>query len=229
MEFSLPFVANTWKILGLFALFLIAFDLVLVRWLQIGKRGWKRADYFWLAFAALGLLGAVSHARQRMASGQTPYAEMRTTATFERLRDLTKSYSQTSIICRKFVRSQYSPPLEDFDRTQREFDATCQWFKSIFEALPATLPKDEIATVNLPSKPSVSQPDLVQFISSFDLALNEFNRALRGEKFLRENSHETDADVMMALFTPILLAAALALRITKVTGELKLDKSPKSP
>ena len=153
---------------------------------------------------------------------------MRTSATFERLRDLTKSYSQTSIICRKFVRSQYSPPPEDFDRTQREFDATCQWFKSVFEALPATLPKDEIATASLPSKPSVSQPDLVQFISSFDLALNEFNRALRGKKFLRENSHETDADFMMALFTPILLAAALAPRITKVTGELKLDRSPKS-
>jgi hypothetical protein len=145
-----------------------------------------------------------------------------------RLRDLTKSYSQTSIICRKFVRSQYSPPPEDFDRTQREFDATCQWFKSVFEALPTTVPKDEIARVNFPSEPNVSQPDLVQFISSFDLALNEFNRASRGEKFLRENSHETDADVMMALFTPILLAAALALRITKVTGELKLDKAAKS-
>ncbi|HST78965.1 MAG TPA: hypothetical protein VLN58_10795, partial [Verrucomicrobiae bacterium] len=217
-----------WKITGLFALFLIGFDLVLVRWLKIGKTGWKRADYFWLAFAALGLLGAVSHARQRVASGQTPYAEMRATATFERLRDLTKSYSQTSIICRKFVRSQYSLPLEDFDRTQREFDATCQWFKSIFEALPAAPPKDEIARATLPSEPSVSQPDLVQFISSFDLALDEFNRALRGEKFLRENSHETDSDFTMALLTPILLAAALALRITKVTGELKLDKSPKS-
>src|ERR1700682_3780998 len=158
MEFSLPFVTNIWKMLALFASFLIALDLVFVRWLPIGRRGWKIADYFWLAFAALGLLGAVSHARQKMAAGQTPYAEIRAASTFERLRDIAKTYSQTSIVCRQFVRSEYSPEPAEFERTQREFDVTCQWFKSIFEGLPAVPPKDEIARANLPSGPSVSQP-----------------------------------------------------------------------
>jgi hypothetical protein len=48
---------------------------------------------------------------------------------FDDLRRVAADYSSHGLICTTFVRSEFSPPPEEFNQTQREYDKSCEWFK----------------------------------------------------------------------------------------------------
>jgi len=58
----------------------------------------------------------------------------------------------------------------------------------------------------------------------FDSAWNEYAQAEHWIKELKAATARTDTEEMFVFFSPIFLAVALALRITKVTGEIRLER-----
>ncbi len=117
---------------------------IAIPFLRLKKTGWAVMQYLVIALALLGLLSAVSNARQLVAQGMLSISGSHLGFEFRDLRQRVDLYSSPGIVCRTFVRSEYSPPPEVFDRTQREYDELCQWFKSVAGALPHELPPGDL-------------------------------------------------------------------------------------
>jgi hypothetical protein len=131
-----PAFTNSWTVLLIFAVMVLRLHLILVVWLKLGKLAWKIVDYIWLGFAALGLIGASGQARQLIANNMSAIAEARIQTSYELFRNLVDRYSQEGAVCRTFVRGEYSPPPEEFERRQRDYDKVCGWFREIAAKLP---------------------------------------------------------------------------------------------
>jgi hypothetical protein len=219
---NLPFVASTWKVLCVFVLELIVLDLTLVRWLKLGKVAWKRVDYVWLGFAALGLIGAVAQARQFVAAALLSESDSRMAVAFNDVRSEINFYSESAAVCRTFVRSEWSPPEEEFRRVQHEYDQSCNWFKQarsrILQVQPS--PPEEIRWEQLSQPPDVGDPSLKGMIKGFRQVVDTYNALVKKHDEFEENTKRTGLERTLTVITPILLSLALALRITKVTGEI---------
>lgn len=216
------------KLFIAFLFFLVFLDLTLVRWkkFRLGKKGWKKVDYFWLAIGALGLIAASADARMLIAKNMV---EQKAEAAIHRYKMLrTHLQFGTSIaICRKFNRTKFSP--QNLDEIQKEFDAACDWFKLTVNKMPSgpggalkRLEANEVLPI-----PKVTDPMLEEIFKEYQSLLAAYNRTADEVHQLEAQSSHSGYEDLLRVLAPILLAFALALRITKVTGELKLeDKVP---
>ena len=219
-----PITANLLVVLGLFGGCLLAFDVVLVRWLKLSKVAWKRVDYICLGFGAIGLLGAVAQVRMESASAQLDMYEGRAVHNFESVKYFVGSYaSSPGAICRAFVRSEYSPPPDEFQRAQNEYNVACAWMKQMNEALAKHVasPQKSIDRTSLPSRPNVSDNMLKDIFRSVDDQFGYFDQSMEDLVIIRVKSEYTYTEKLLVFLAPFLLAIALAIRITKVTGEIK--------
>ncbi len=221
-DLELPWVTSTTWILGTFALALVIFQLVLVRWIPLSKVAWKKVDYVWLSLAMLGIIGGVGAARQQIAINFISLAESRITFAEEQIKERLE-FGRGPAICRTFVRSEFSPPPEEFNRIQREYDEQCNWFRTVSEKLQdTTFVKREILRLEdfgiLPSGGDEWAT------SNLKDAAQWYNNALKAYKELSKARHRSNLEFTLTVVGPFLLAIALALRITKVTGEIRLER-----
>jgi hypothetical protein len=79
----IPASANLTIVFAVFIAALILFYLVLVRWIGLGKIGWKYIDYIWLSFGALGLVSTAADVRMTSASTLAGMQERRVDGAFE--------------------------------------------------------------------------------------------------------------------------------------------------
>src|SRR2546430_1207677 len=110
MEPWLPPSTNGWFVLLTMLGAWFVCDLFFVRIFKLGKIGWKRTDYAWLALASVSIFGVSQKAREMMATWQVPIYEAQTTRTYGDVRGFAKSYGRGGIVCRTFGRSAWSPP-----------------------------------------------------------------------------------------------------------------------
>jgi hypothetical protein len=227
MKQNLPFItylsSNFWVLLGVFVFFLVVLDLILVRWLKLGKAAWKRVDYIWLAVAALGLLSTSSEARRLLATNLLENQKVFTAASYSHFRYLAE-FGTGPVICRQFTQTQYSP--ENLDEMQREYDLACEYYKSLVAALPTTVP-EKFDRVEMPSnlkRLSFTDKILVEDFRRLDRAFGDYAQAQKELEELVASQSRSNLEMSAAILGPLLLAFALALRITKVTGEIKLEK-----
>ena len=224
-DYHLPFFTNIWTMMAVFTALLFVMHVVLVYWLKLGKVAWKRVDYVWLGFTVLGLIGASAQARQVMASNFLLASQDRVESSFSLARYWIDSYNGASYICRKFVRSQYSPPPEEFERLQKEYDVACGWFKSISATVPVTVPKPPTLILwnALPAEPPEQDTVIKGCIRTVRSALETYDNQVREHDALELKTKRSEFEFTFVLIFPLLLAFALALRITKVTGEIRLE------
>jgi len=225
-DFFLPASAKLGSVIGAFAFFLVVFDLVLVRWLKLGKVAWKRVDYVWLGFAAFGLIGSVAQVRISSASAQLGLFEQRATTAFNDAKSLVDFYAtKPGVICRTFVRSEHSAPPDQFQRMQHEYDVACQWITQFAKAIPSR-PPNPITRIDqsiLPPRPEVTDSALKGKFRGLDRQFGFFNQRVDELEIVRARAGATATEQTIVYLWPFLLAFALALRITKVTGEIRFE------
>ena len=225
-DLVLPAITSTLWILATFLIALAAFHLLLVRWMPLDKLAWKKVDYVWLPLALLGVIGGVGSVRQEIASGMASTAESRLQFAAREIEDRL-AFGRGPAICRTFVRSEYSPPPEEFDRIQRAFDEECKWFRAASERLQGTpFSKQEILRLEDFGTPPSGGDKWAA--SSLQDALRRYNETVTKAKELSDAKRRSEIEFLLAIVGPFLLAIALALRITKVTGEIKLETRPHS-
>jgi len=222
-----PLTANLTAVAVFSVALLIVFHATLVLWLRLGALAWKIVDYIWLGFAALGLIGAVGQVRIASASSQLGLYEERAVAGFNLVKDLTKLYAATpGAICRTFDRSEFSPPPEQFDRTQREYEIACVWAKRTNEFLATVkpMPPNRLDVAKLPPRPQITNGALLDMFRGLDSQLGYWNRDIDLYQRLADKTRTTGLEASVVFLSPFILALALALRITKVTGEIALER-----
>jgi len=220
---ELPFYSTSTWVLGVFIASLVLYHVTLVwRW-PLGKLAWKRIDYIWLLLALLGIIGATGAARQAVARNWAIVAER---GVENATRDIGEriEFGTSGAVCRKFERSTLSSPSPRFESIQSQFDALCAWFREAKRHIPSG-PVNERRPLTLsdfgPAPPQILDPWPV---ASLDTALIEYNKELAAYSIMSAAAERSGIEWLLALFGPSLLATGLALRITKVTAEIRLEQ-----
>jgi hypothetical protein len=221
----LPAGANLVSTLVTFVVLLIVFDLILVRWWKLGRAAWKRTEYISLAFAAVGLFGAVSQVRTSIATSYVSIFYARSQVSLNTLRGLvTVLTSKPGQICRQFVRSKDSPPADEFERTQKEYDEACAWIKDVAGRIPIQVPAiGTVEAIKLTNRPNTTSFTLKSILDDFDSQVDIYNKDVASLNYIRRQTEPGQIVDLLTILGPLLLIIALALGITKVTGELKIE------
>jgi hypothetical protein len=204
-----------------FAALLLIFHLVLVVWLKICDVAWKRVDYYWLGATALGVFAASAQASHYLSDIYLRGFEIpRTEFAYQTLHS---ELQDPSGVCLPRVKTEYSPP--DFDEIVKEQESICQWAKSNAAAMPSVLPTPFPLLENLGYKPfsgpAKYEADLIRRIGDF--AQQYRDQQKRYAEFSASLTR-SDLEDSLTVLGPLLLASALALRITKVSGEIAVAR-----
>src|SRR5438309_1625150 len=125
-DLQLPWFTSVWWALCVFAISLLVWHIVLIRVWPLSKTGWKKVDYWWVSLALLGVIGNVGANRREVAKNLFALAQSRMNFAESRVKE-SIAFGHGPALCRKFVRSEFSPPSTKFDDTQKEFDEMCAW------------------------------------------------------------------------------------------------------
>jgi hypothetical protein len=203
--------------------FLFLFHAWLVFWKPIGELGWKYVDYFWLLFALVGVVGQAAQIRQQWYSSAHEISNFRVASTLMSLKR-TANLSIGSAVCRTFTRSEASP--KDLERVQAEYNLACSEFSRLTKEIIANSDSRDVAYLDMmdvsQTRAKLSDPTLVKILQSLESDHRAFVTALKERAEARHRAGRTSTEAVLVIFSPFLFLLALALRITKVTGEIRL-------
>ena len=224
--YELPAITSQWWLLTCFMICLVLFHLAFVWPRNLSKTAWKYIDYFWLSAALIGVMAAVTVGRQHVAN---TLLEMARNYTDFSARTVVSAlqFGTSEASCRKFVRTEYSPPPEVFERLQKEYDSQCVWFKNATKLL-STSPFSKRSTLTMNDLGAA--PPIVEDkwpIANLRESINQYNAGVSEVARLTEASKRSEFEVVLMLLGPFFLAGALALRMAKNTGEILHEKQNK--
>ena len=81
----------------------------------------------------------------------------------------------------------------------------------------------EVDPKNLPTEPAVSETELREILRGFHNQVDLYNTDAKEYGRIVLATKQSSAERLLVFTSPLLLSFAIALRVTKVTGELKLS------
>ena len=208
-------------VLLVFGLFLALFHITLVRLSTHNDIFWKRVDYVWLSAAAIGLLATSAQLNRTMAETYIRNGEAdRTVAMYGLLRHFLDGQFW---VCAPRHRTEFSPA--EFDDIVREQQDLCKKAKDLSAKLPRVLPADYPTLESLGYErigdSAKYEPDFGKMLEGY-AAMYRLQQKRYAD--LMAATKKSDWEFLANLIGPLLIAFALALRITKVSGEIKNAK-----
>lgn len=230
MDFSYPLTANPLALVLVFAGALALSHAVLLPLLAFNELRWHALDYLWLPMVLLGVLGGAQQNRVEISNAFRGAWEYQLRGSLAEANRLLKYHtSDQTYLCQKATRSEYSPPPQIFEQIERDGIETCKWFKELQQFVPQSpesVPKG-FSLKEMPRPPSLSghsgsgPEDAIENMQS---SLKEVVEALAE---IQTHTAEKESPFMIRLakyYGPLLVCFALAIRITKVTGEARIKR-----
>ncbi len=208
--------------------FVVLLHALLVYGHPLSDAGWRRVDYIWLAGAVLSLLGMSADARQQWIELRKPISEQLHLGSVDYLRD---SFLVLRIFPCHVEFGRTGPAGGDRVGTAAQYEAYCRWLTETEQVMDRLFRNR-------------SKIDLVMFagneaFSGLPVAAETMPRlakiAMEYNRTLDELNHWASLDAsgtesLVRTVSPILLSFALALRITKVTGQIRnQERAPNAP
>ena len=219
----LPSLASSfWSLLVVFVVSLGILYLLLVRVFPLGKIGWKRVDYVWLAVAVIGLLSTSSDACRLIAENRYENQILYTALSYDAFHREVESGTGIAI-CREFNRTEFSPP--NLDAIQKEYNAVCNYYKDLIQHVPQKL--NDGKRVQFPTslvRPDVTDKMLVRDFERLQQSFDEYEKDQTVQEGLATAKTKSDLERSATIIGPLLLTFALAFRVVKVIGEVKIEK-----
>jgi len=224
-DISLPPGAKIEVVLSVFLVLLAIFHFTCVWPRNLSKKSWKRVDYVWLSFAAVGLLSASSAVRSYIVQQELSYSDTRVEHLYNAFRGtLELNARDNGYVCRVSVKTELSPPEPEFSEIHNEFQRICEWLKQREASFDMRAPN----AADEPSKwitiePAVKSGSLQEVLKGLADQYSYYYEAVKTHRHLLSEIKPTDIETRLNLLAPWLLAFALALRIAKVSGELRYE------
>jgi hypothetical protein len=186
---------------------------------NLSKKSWKKVDYVWISFTVIGLIGATNNVTKEFSKNKIAVASSRKSFQYNFMLSFLDS-EDSHIVCRTFNRSEYSP--ENFDAIVADFDRCCKWSKDVREIVTSidTVKNDLVDMTKIPNLQTVNN---IWYKNTVLENIEEYNKIV-SEKIVNENVIYEANNGSLLFFTPLFLILGLAIRITKVTGELRNEK-----
>lgn len=213
-----------------FCLLLFVFHLVFVWVWPVSDLAWKRIDYVWLGAATLGLIGASWNADRYISEELAANLDgPRTLGAYRNMRLIIEAAADPDgAVCVQRKRSDFSPP--SYDEIVREQQMQCSYFKLLASAIPRDV-KDPF-----PSLYELGFIDYAGVESHESWYIAQIRNSAREYEVQRQlyirrkkSADISDLEAAIIMLGPLLVAIALALRITKVTGEVRNAKRKALP
>ena len=211
---------------------LVLFDLVLVRWLKVNAITWKKIDYVWLSFAGLGFFPAVTKIRDVAA----PSLLERSRAPMDEARRALVAYLEQH----RDLPCLNTPVTKATVRV----NTLCAWIQFEKYGLGTGYPSGLVAAEIFPEVKGLDQESIEgKFDTVADLGTGpksapqrprndyrpklarDYDTAAKNYQELSRRIRRSDYEEVLILLAPFALSVALALRITKVTGEITLERA----
>lgn len=222
-DYYLPWFTSICSVLAIFVVTLLVLHFSFVWMRKRSSIWWKKVDYVWLSFALIGILFSVEQSRSIIARNNAELALSRAGFAHSLVRSVLE-LGTSEAVCRTFIHAEHSPPIKDMQRTQREYDAQCAWFRE----LAASMREFEMHAaepINL-SALAGPKPDggeefaYVRLMENVDI----YNETLEKAKMFSDQAEVSWLQQLLQFLGPIFLAVALALRLTKVSGEIQIER-----
>jgi gamma-glutamyl AIG2-like cyclotransferase len=205
-------------IFAAFVLLLLIFHLVLLYWMKLNDQSWKRVDYVWLGLAVLGLLSASAQSEHFLSKRYLETFERpRTQTAYKLLRMTLDSYTA---MCLPRQRTPASPP--NFDEIVQEQQTLCRRAQEIMANMPTNITDNFPPLEKTGYEPfGINAKYEKSYVRSVAEAAEQYReQQKRYEQFVSAGNLSLPEETL-TVFGPFLLAFALALRITKVTGDIR--------
>lgn len=202
----------------LFVVLLILMDVILVRFSKLSDVSWKKVDYIWLGAAALGLIGSSGKVDQFLSGRYAENFQAPALSTYyTRLR---QSLVNPAGICATYIKGPDSPP--DFDEIVEEQRALCAKSNEIANRMPKDFKEGypPLADTGF-ERFGQSVKHEKGFIANINMYADEYDSKQKVYAKYEEGSKPSVGEDVLTVLSPLLIAFALALRITKVTGDIK--------
>ncbi|END2490690.1 TPA: hypothetical protein ACGUPI_004698 [Vibrio vulnificus] len=180
--------------------------------LNLSKRKWKRIDYLWPLLAGIGMLGAVSEIKAKIALDWQETEQVRAVSVLESIHQFSLDKLRSDICMGQVA--------IDGGVT---YNQACLWYLEIARKLKnvdfAKLPESSIFYAEAPDLEYI-QGDKVWIngmIQQYEARKVQYHKTAQAQ--LKQPFEE-----LLWFVSPYLLCFAIALRLTKVTAELRLEK-----
>jgi hypothetical protein len=216
--------ADLWNVL-LFALGLMVILHLLCVWpgpFRLTATQWKRTDYLTVTLTSLSLISAVAATRQQQLTVIDDTLGARLSGQFAHV--TWKLDDSVAYFCVRLpqVNAEYPRPVQVVEQWRR----ACDWFshaRAVFEQERAK-PDAKVGPELFADHAEITDDIAREYIG----VLSSFTRSIRDLTGQRDNMRRKlgsqNIDLVLTVLAPLLLAIAFALRITKVTGELRISK-----
>lgn len=212
-------IANSENLLLLLLVMVIIFHLLFVWPRNLSKKQWKRIDYIWLLVAALGIISLSANIRIMVADNWYTIEKNRAIFKYEWIQKIVTDF-HPGWLCRTFIRTAYSP--NNLDEIQQEHNTACQWNKEINKIISSeeasSLP--DITFERIPSL-NVTDHILLEAKQDVETAINDYAKQRQVYMLTQHDKSRTELENTLQYLSPILLCFAIALRIAKVSGEIR--------
>lgn len=197
-------------VIGIFISFLVIFHVLLVWLFPLTPRGWKRVEYIWVSMAFVSALGLVDEARRYRAETQFNQVALQTQQSLQRINNWVENYYEFSCL-EKTKDQQLCQLINGFKHSIAIVTDLDSNTPDIVVGMLKELQETE-SLLKTPEKQHIHQ--LVQAYEQ-----------QRG-RYLAIDQERTPSTVKMWLIilAPVFFAAALALKMTTISGELRCMK-----
>jgi hypothetical protein len=255
---SLPRLTNSWGILGAFIIFLVIFHVLFVRLSPLSSIQWKQIDYIWLTVAFFGIVGSVSENRAILAEKLLPRARDRFDFALSQVIAAANAGTSGAICRKFVITEASPPPevmaqkQREFDAQCAWFKKVVEALKTRTKDSTSRIDVVQMAgpppaggfeeALKTRTKDSTRRIDVVQMAgpppaggfedvySQLEQSIAQYNETLEDiEKLeLEKAKGGSDIELLFQVLGPLLIAFALALRITKVAGEVAIERARQS-
>jgi hypothetical protein len=190
---------------------------------QLKDVTWKYADYVWLFVAALGVLAASGRAGQFIATNVlNSMIEPRTEMSYKMLRSEIRIGRQIACV----PRHKTSESPANFDEMYRAQQDACQQYIKLDAEMPDSIKEPFPPLDKLNFHPITGDKQFVK--TEMEIANKSaavYEQDLAEYTKVTEKKNSSDAEDFYIAMGPLLLALAIAVRVTKTSGEIKNAKN----
>lgn len=194
---------------------------------NLNELDWKVVDYGWLILTIVGVIGISGDIQRYMAESFLKNLEIpRLETSYNHLYDLLKDGSSpNSIFCKEYVYeiSEFGLSKEDFDQFKNLRKKQCEDISRIAKQLPNENiePFIDLSELNLPKNIDSLIDD--HYLTTYKQYLDNYNEQYIVYKNTKDKTDLSGFLFYLYLFSPLLICAGLAVRITKATGEILIN------
>ncbi|WP_105170494.1 hypothetical protein [Pseudoalteromonas sp. T1lg24] len=212
---------NIFQLLLVFIVFLGLFHYFLVFKKNLSKKQWKQVDYIWFCMSFIGLISLASDVRISQVS-QDKLIQESHMETFWNVADRLSKDAESTYECNVFKMFDNDSDKKDYALNKDRFSSACEWRKET-ELFFSDLNQESYPEVKIDDLP-IPKLDSSELLGDYEWLQREipiYNLHRESWLEIKSNSFKNTFEQILYLLSPFFIAIALALRLTKVTGEVR--------